>query len=94
MHKSINNSVVAESIASAGTRQVIRNVAHTFHTPCNDDIAISCLDTESSLHDGFHARSTHLVDGGTGHVQMQARVDHSLAGGSLRVGWGTCTYRQ
>lgn len=61
----------------------IRSVAHALHTTGGNDRAVTELDALGGEHDGLHAASADLVDGGRIGAGGDARGDGDLAGRRL-----------
>mmetsp|Transcript_13544 Transcript_13544/g.23753 ORF Transcript_13544/g.23753 Transcript_13544/m.23753 type:complete len:431 (-) Transcript_13544:20-1312(-) len=81
--QAIDDGVVSESVAVAGTRQIVRNVGHRLHTTRNGHITVARGNAQCRKHHSLHATGTHLVDGGGLGAQLQPSVDDGLASRGL-----------
>ncbi|MNS50666.1 hypothetical protein D3C72_833200 [compost metagenome] len=74
---------VAETVAGARVGQQMRGVGHRFHATGDHDLGRAGLDQVMTEHDGLHARTTDLVEGGRADRQRDAGGDRCLAGRGL-----------
>ena len=68
--------------------QYIRRIGHALHATGNAYCYRTCINGIGHLHDGFHARAAHLIDGGAGGCVGQARFQGGLARWRLALSGG------
>ena len=81
----IEEFAMPHAVAGSGAVEQIGRVGHALHAARKDDSRASRADAVMRKHDGFHARTAHLIDRRAGRRLGQAGGKRGLAGGSLAL---------